>query len=228
MGCRTVKHGNMKILRIVGAVLITAGIVCGAALAGIEAFIRPTLMKLLDYKCNMSAERVISKAVFDRFSDAEGCEGLVKLTFDKDGRIAALETDRAKINSMKALLSEAVNEGLDSLSEEEVGISVGTLTGISVLYGTGAMLSFRLEPRGKAETRLVSSFKTSGINQTIHSIILNVETELSPMMPGFTETVNVSFDILLAQTVIVGSVPDSYSNIILDEENRTELADFDI
>ncbi len=226
MGCQTEK--SRRIIHIAGAVLITAGILCAAALAAIETFIRPTLMKLLDYKCGMSAERVISSAVFERFSDSEGCGELVKLTFDNDGRIAALETDRAKINSLKALLNEAVNEGLDSLSEEEVGISVGTLTGISMFYGTGAQLTFRIEPRGKADTSLVSSFTSAGINQTIHSIILNVKAEISPMMPGFSETVDVSFDILLAQTVIVGSVPDTYSNIILDEDNKSELANIDI
>ena len=97
-----------------------------------------------------------------------------------------------------------------------------------MLYGTGAELTFRMEPRGKAETRLVSSFKSAGINQTIHSIILEVDVSISPMMPGFNEVIDTGYDILLSQTIIVGSVPESYSYIVLDEEHLSEIADIDL
>lgn len=224
----TQKDRKRKIFRIAGTVLVCAGLLCAGALALIEAFIRPTLVTLLDYKCRMAAEHIISDAVFDRFGEGNGYDDIVKFTFDNNGRIAALNTDRAKINSLKALLNGAVNDGLDRLSEENVGISVGTLTGISLFYGTGAELMFHIEPKGKADTRLVSSLESAGINQTMHSIILEVDAVISPMMPGFTETVDVSYDILLAQTVIVGSVPDSYSYIVLDEANKTELANIDV
>jgi len=55
-----------------------------------------------------------------------------------------------------------------------------------------------------------------------------VDAEISPMMTGYSEDVAITYDILIAQTVIVGSVPDSYSNIILDEGNVSELANIDI
>ena len=87
---------------------------------------------------------------------------------------------------------------------------------------------FHIEPKGKADTRLVSSFTSAGINQTMHSMILEVDAVISPMMPGFSETVDVQYDILLTQTVIVGSVPDSYSYIVLDDNNKSELANIDI
>ena len=227
MVCKT-KNKKAAFFRAAGTVLICAGLLCAGTLALIEAFIRPTLMTLLDYKCRMAAERIISDAVFERFGDPEQSSGIVTFTFDNDGHIAALNTDRAKINSLKALVNDAVNEGLDRLSEENVGISVGTLTGISLLYGTGAELVFHIEPKGKAETKLVSSLKSAGINQTMHSMILQVSAVISPMMPGFSETVDVQYDILLAQTVIVGSVPDSDSYIVRDDENKTELANIDI
>lgn len=224
----TVKSRKRKLLRTAGTILVCAGLLCAGALAFIEAFIRPTLLTLLDYKCRMAAEHIISDAVFASFGSGGDYDDIVTFTFDKDGRIAALATDRAKINSLKALMSSAVNDGLGRLSEENVGISLGTLTGISLFYGTGAELEFHIEPKGKADTRLVSSLESAGINQTMHSIILEVDAVISPMMPGFEETVDVNYDILLAQTIIVGSVPDSYSYIVLDDENKTELANIDI
>ena len=222
------KKSKNRILRGIGTILICLGLVCAAALAGIEAFIRPTLEKLLNYKCRMAAERIISDAVFERFGGNEDYGGIVTLTADSDGHIAALSVDRAKVNSLKALMGDAVNEGIERLGEETVGISSGTLTGISLLYGEGAELKFRMEPKGAADTILKCSFDSAGINQTVHSIILEVKAEISPMSPGFSQTVDISYEILLAQTVIVGSVPESFSHIVLDEEHLSEIADIDI
>ncbi len=223
-----VKHKKHSIGRIIGTVLIAAGLLTVTALAGIELYIRPTLKLLLDYKCSTAAERVISDAVFDKLKGEYELSDIVTLTFDPNGNVAALTADQRKINTVRALLSDAVNDGIDSLSGEYVGISAGTLTGISMLYGTGHTLNFRIEPKGSAKTRLTSSFRSAGINQTVHSIILEVNAQLSPMMPGFSETVDISYDILLSESVIVGTVPETYSYIILDSENMSELANIDI
>lgn len=226
MGCANSKKRNIP--KTIGTALIILGAVCVILLMCIEAFIRPTLMTLLDYRCRTAAERVISSAVFERISGDDSIGSVISFTFGSDGRIAALSADQSKINSCKALVNDAVNEGLMEISGQTVGISLGTLTGVSFLYGTGAQLTFRIEPQGKADTRLVSSFTSAGINQTVHSIILEVDAVLSPMMPGFYETVDVSYEILLAQTVIVGEVPEQYSHIVLDSENLSELANIDI
>lgn len=225
MACTGKKH---SVLRVIGTVLIMAGLLAVLALVGIEMFIRPTLKMLLDYKCRTAAERVISDAVFEKLNGEYDLTELVTLKYDPNGNVAALTADQRKINSLRSLLSDAVNDGIDRLGGEYVGISAGTLTGISMLYGTGHTLNFRIEPKGNAETRLTSSFKSAGINQTIHSIILEVNAELSPMMPGFTETVDISYDILLSESVIVGNVPENYSYIVLDSENMSELANIDL
>ena len=177
MECTGKKTLKRRFLRRLGTLFVVLGILCAAALAGTDIFIRPTLKTLLDYKCRTAAERIISNAVFERLGSEEAAGDIVSFTFDSSGRIAALNTDRVKINSLKALLNDAVNEGIEALGDETVRISLGTLTGISFLYGTGDELVFRMEPKGKAETRLMSSFRSSGINQTIHSIILEVDAE---------------------------------------------------
>jgi sporulation protein YunB len=220
--------GKRRAARIAGTVLIAAGVLTALILTGIELFIRPTLKRLLDYKCRTAAERIISDAVFERLNGREDLCSLVKLEYDTDGSVAALTTDQRRINSLRSLLSDAVNDGIDSLGGECVSISAGTLTGISLLYGAGASLDFRIEPKGSAETRLISGFRSAGINQTVHSITLEIKAELSPMMPGFSGTVDISYGLLLAESVIVGRVPENYSYIVLDSENMSELANIDI
>ena len=226
MTCRKTK--KRSIARVVGIVLIVLGIAAALLLIAFDAFIRPTLDALLDYKCRTIAERLISDCVFSRMTGSSDPGSVMNFTFGSDGRIAAISADRSKINSLKALVNEGVNDGIADIKGQTVGISVGTLSGIPFLYGNGPELTFFIEPKGRADTRLVSSFESSGINQTIHSIILEVDTELSPMIPGFSKTVELSYDILLSQTIIVGEVPEQYSYIVLDRENASELADIDI
>ena len=55
-----------------------------------------------------------------------------------------------------------------------------------------------------------STFESVGINQTKHSIYLNVIADISIVMPSRTENFAVPTEILVGESVIVGQVPDAY------------------
>ena len=212
-----------------GRILILTGILALIALTAFDIYIKPTLVRLISYQCQLTAERIISNAVFGHVgNELNSYKDIVSFTFDNSGRISALNTDQNKINSLKSLINESINNEIDSISDETVSISIGSLSGISYFYGMGKELQFHVEPKGKADTKLVSKFKSAGINQTIHSIVLEVSVALTPVIAGFGEEVKVDTNLIISQTVLIGEVPDSYSNIILDEEYYSELADFDL
>ena len=212
-----------------GRIFVITGILALVALTAFDLYIKPTLVRLISYQCQLAAERIISNAVFGHVGDElNSYNDIVSFTFDNNGRISALNTDQNKINSLKSLINESINNEIDSISDEKVGISIGSLSGISYFYGMGKELQFHVEPKGKADTKLVSKFKSAGINQTIHSIVLEVSVALTPVIAGFGEEVKVDTNLIISQTVLIGEVPDSYSNIILDEEYYSELADFDL
>jgi hypothetical protein len=52
-----------------------------------------------------------------------------------------------------------------------------------------------------------SEFLSAGINQTIHKINLKVSVGIRAVIPGFSDETSVSADYCVAQTVIVGDVP---------------------
>lgn len=212
-----------------GRIFVITGILAFVALTAFDLYIKPTLVRLISYQCQLAAERIISNAVFGHVGDElNSYKDIISFTFDNNGRISALNTDQNKINSLKSLINESINNEIDSISDETVGISIGSLSGISYFYGMGKELQFHVEPKGKADTKLVSKFKSAGINQTIHSIVLEVSVALTPVIAGFGEEVKVDTNLIISQTVLIGEVPDSYSNIILDEEYYSELADFDL
>ena len=223
------KNFRKRISGYLGRTFIAVGVIAILALSAFDLYIKPTLARLLNYQCQLTAERIISNAVFGHVGDQlNGYKDIVSFTFDNNGRISALNTDQTKINSLKALINDSINSEIGNISGETVKISIGSLSGISYFYGMGKELEFHVEPKGKAETKLVSKFKSAGINQTIHSIVLEVSVALTPVIAGFSEEVKVDTNLIISQTVLIGEVPDSYSNIILDEEYYSELADFDL
>ena len=189
----------------------------------------PIIERMLEYRCKLIADRTVSRVITSHLEQIEtDYSDVVSFIYDENGKIGALRTNPAMINSMKAMVMEGVNSELSRIGTERVGISLGTLSGISYLYGTGAEVMFSVKPMGVARSQLYSRFESSGINQTMHSVILEIDTEISPLIPGLNETFVVTTEFIIAQTVIVGEVPNSFSNIILDEQHYSELADFDI
>ena len=194
-----------------------------------DCWFRPVIEQMLEYRCKLIADRTVSRVITLHLEEIEtDYSDIVSFIYDENGEIGALRTNPAMINSMKAMIMEGVNTELSKIGTEKVGISLGTLSGISYLYGTGAEIMFSVKPMGVARSQLYSRFESSGINQTMHSVVLQIDTEISPLLPGLNETFMITTEFIVAQTVIVGEVPDSFSNIILDEQHYSELADFDI
>ena len=220
---------NNSVRRIAGRFLITVGAVIIILTIVFDIWFRPVIERMFEYRCKLIADRAVSRAITEHLNTTdEDYSDIISFVYDSEGRIGALRTNPPKINSMKAAVMEKVNSELSTIKAEKVGITIGTLSGVSYLYGVGNEIMFTVKPVGVARSRLYSKFDSSGINQTMHSVILEIDTEVSPLIPGVTETFLVTTEFIIAQTVIVGDIPDSYSNIILDEQHYSELADVDI
>lgn len=220
---------NRHSLRFWGRLFLVLGLFLIVALICFDLWIKPTLNRMAMYQCRQVADRAVCGAVcLETDEAAESCTELVTLVYDEKGSVRALTTNPARINHLKAMLTESINASLAAAEPEQIGISLGTLTGISYFYGSGSKLTFSVKPMGITETRLKSTFKSAGINQTMHSIMLEVTIDISPLIPGFTDEISVTTEYVIAQTIIVGNVPDTFSNIILDEQHFSELAEFNL
>lgn len=64
----------------------------------------------------------------------------------------------------------------------------------------------------------------AGINQTRHQILLHVDVYTGILLPGFTASTKVSNEIAVAETVIVGSVPETYTYFSTAPEEQEQYA----
>jgi len=140
-------------------------------------------------------------------------DDLVILEKDNNGHITALKTDMAGINRFRTEISRAVAERMGTLPVPELRIPVGSILGGEALTGRGPGIPFRVVLVGVAGTDFVNDFTSAGINQTRHRIMLTVTCTLSALLPGGPADIIVSEQAIIAETVLIGVVPDTYLNL---------------
>lgn len=176
--------------------------------------LRPIIQKAGAYQCQIAVSRIINSAISDELTLFEYSD-LIRIAHDGEGGITSIESDMANINLLKAKTASSINDGLLTISESDVYIPLGTVLGIDALYGRGPSIPVKLSPLGYASVNLVSDFSSAGINQTLHRIIITVSAEVSAIIPGYTTSVPVKTEFIVAETVIVGKIPESYAHIII-------------
>ena len=137
-------------------------------------------------------------------------DDLVTVTRNDAGDIVAISANSLKINKIARDTASISQSNLKNLSLNGIPVPLGALTGIEAFAGLGPSIHFRIIPVSSVSCGFSSSFESVGINQTKHSIYLNVIADISIVMPSSTENFAVATDILIGESVVVGAIPDTY------------------
>jgi len=152
-------------------------------------------------------------------------EKLIRFEKSDSGAITALRSNMAEFNRLQAEIASDILQRLGSISETELTIPLGTLSGSPLLAGRGPRIRVKMQSYGSCTAHFDNKFDHAGINQTTHSIVLYVDVSMSILLPGLRTGTKVSNAFSVAETVIVGAVPDSYTyfdsgNSIVDEAHE--------
>ena len=176
------------------------------------ARMRPLLESLATTRVSNTVNRIISEAVNEAIQNGDiSYERLISLEKDNEGKITAVHTNMAAFNRLQSQILDIILAKIDQVSARELSIPIGTLTGSALLAGRGPRIRVRMESVGSSTARFNNRFESAGINQTKHQIILEVEVSVAILLPGFTTATKVSTAVTVAETVIVGAVPDTYT-----------------
>ena len=176
--------------------------------------------------CEDSAIKEINTLMEDEvFSHPDEFADLVVLERDSDNRITALRTDIIAVGKVKARIVNGLFERLDYLEETQTEVPLGTVFAPNLFTGMGPRVKVGLAGLAQMEARFVSAFTSAGINQTKHQILLDVEVYVSILLPGITTHTTVSNEITVAETVIVGGVPQTYTYFSTTEDKIEDYAD---
>lgn len=160
---------------------------------------------------------IVNSAVNDAVSEiiSEGgydFDYFVNLSKDENGNITAISSNMSHINALSTQILERVMEAADDGSID-VGIPLGNLLGINLLTGSGPEINVEVVMLTSSKTDFKSVIQSAGINQSEYQLMLEVSIDIDVMVPWATESATTVTEVLIADTVIVGNVPETYLNL---------------
>ena len=195
-------------------VLLAVLVIIGIGLGFLTRSMRPLVRELATAKVENRAQNVINEAVEDLLDSGRvDYERIVLLEKDVNGTITALKTNIAEVNRLKTQILSIVDSLLIELDVSEIGLPLGSVIVPTFFSGSGPLLPVRVLSISNSDAEYRNVFSEAGINQTAHQIMMDVIVDMTILTPAGTENVRVVSSVVVAETVIVGHVPQSYVNV---------------
>ncbi len=183
-----------------------------AAAVSLLWHLKPVMTSMATARVSNLVNRIVSAAVNEAVENGDiDYQNFVIFEKDETGHITALRSNVAEMNRMQGQITDEILHRLSEVATSELEIPLGTLTGSALLAGRGPSLFVRMQAVGSASAAFRNQFTAAGINQTRHQIFLDVDVYMSILLPGMKTSTRVSNEIAVAETVIVGGVPDTYT-----------------
>ena len=167
-------------------------------------------------------ERLIIKASNNAINIASSnynYKDIVSIGYDKEGNISFIKAEQTEINKITNFISMQTQEFIDAKMEVGIYIPIGTCTGIGFLSGKGSNINININPIGNVVSFLKSEFKEAGINQTIHKLYIDLQCEMSIVLPFGNKKIVKNIQNLVSESLIVGKIP----NIYFQKNNLSDL-----
>lgn len=195
-------------------VLITlsvALVVAGTVITLLENRLRPVVAEIASAQAQNKMTAVVENAVTADLAERHVSYGdFVTIQRDGGGSITALTTDMANMNLLRAELTAAILEALEDVDVSDIQVPLGSLFDLEPLWAKGPALKARAMTVGTVRAEFDSQFTSAGVNQTLHRIWMEVDVPMTLLLPGGEVEASLHTRLCVAETVIVGKVPDTY------------------
>lgn len=191
---------------------IALGIVLAAALVGLlELRLRPMVEQLAVHRVNSRLTQEVNDAVLSTLA-AQGIsyDQLVTIQRDSEGAITAITSDMTQINLLRSRVVADVLSAVQDVDIDTLSIPLGSVLGSDLFWASGPRIGVKSLTVGTVSAEVKSEFGSAGINQTLHRLVLEIQIPLTILLPGGGVKTQVTTQVCVAETVIVGKVPDTY------------------
>ena len=195
-------------------VLLSVLLVMIAGILLVQLRLSPYIRELARNQAVNAASDAITQAMSEllRSGDVD-FSGVIRLEKDVRGNITALRTDMTQVERMKVEVLGLLDGLVAQINTQELGIQLGNVLLPDLLAGMGPVLPVRAVSLTMPNADFFSSFEAAGINQTLQTLWVKFTISLTILTTVGYESVDVDSDVMVAQTVIVGVVPDTYVNL---------------
>lgn len=190
--------------------LVLLVLLLAAVLLLIDRNFKPIVLSLAEARSASLASQVLNAALGQALGDGVAYEDLMNVRMDENGQVALLSANTVQMNRLADKAGAAALRMLENMSSERVSVPLGAALGITLLAGSGPGIPVSIVPIGSVSTDFETEFEACGINQTRHKVYLQVSATIRIVIPTGAKTTNVSANMLVAESIIVGGVPDGF------------------
>ena len=185
----------------------------------IEGNLTEVTLSLAQAKARTLAVTALNETVEEVVQEGVGYDTLVRVTKDEQGQVRLLQADTSAMNHLAARVSALAQEKLDRTENGSVQVPLGSALGLTLFAGAGPKLRVQVLPVGAIAARFDTEFQAAGINQTRHRILLTMTATVKLVIPTGAKTVEASTQVAVAESIIVGEVPQSF----VDVEDKDDM-----
>ena len=129
---------------------------------------------------------------------------------DLDGRITALKTNMSEVNRLKTAILNLINDEILAMDTDDLSVSLGSLFFPEFFAGRGPAIPVSILSIRNSDASFTSNFTQAGINQTLHQLVMEISVDATILVLGKTDSFTISSQVVVAETIIVGQVPDTF------------------
>lgn len=203
-------RNNKRLICWILALVILIGITLKA-----DERLRILINNYAGSKSKIMANTVINNTVHNYLKDSNlKYNELVLINTDAEGCVTSVEFNTVEITKIKSGLISKVQSEINKRESVVMKIPIGTLTGNQFLNNRGPKIRIEMQVSSAVYSKIASKFISAGINQTLHQITLSISSDIYFVMPWYRSSGSFQTEFTIAETVIVGKVPEAYTNVI--------------
>ena len=216
MSCRcsaaqagTKKSKSWKLIRRLALLVI---VLCALGML-LEKNLESVILDMAYARAEAMAVEYMHEAIRDVMGDEVTYQDMMTVRTDAAGRVTMLQANAVRMNELAAFTALQAQARLESAEAQSVSIPLGAALGIPFLSGLGPRVKVRIVPVSAVSAAFSTEFESAGINQTRHKIYLSLHTVVRLVIPSGARQVSLGSQVLIAESIIVGEVPQSYVQV---------------
>ena len=163
---------------------------------------------------NAECNAMVSMLESDKYSNAE----FIDVSYNNSGTVQSVECNTILLNLLMNDVGTEIENNIINEQKGNFSVHIGSLTGITSLMAKGPLITYEYDLSFNVNCDFLSHFESVGINQTKHTLIMRSAVLTTVILPWQSDKIDVINDFLIAETIIVGNVPESLTEVELDTE----------
>ncbi len=196
--------------------LLLAAALCIAvtAVLCLERNLTAVVLSLAQAQARALAVQVLNESAAELLSSGEVTyESLMSVTTDAEGQVRLIQANTPEMNRLAAQVSLMAQSRLAAKPDQAVRVPLGSALGLTLFAGAGPRIQVRILPVGSVHAAFHTDFQTAGINQTRHQVSLVLTAQVQMVAPTGAKRVEVSTQVAMAESIIVGEVPETFTDV---------------